>query len=107
VAEEVLKSRLANFLVPGGLWVGGKVVITPSGIRMIANAMNRALPGGALDVEVPIATIRKVTLEGGFITRIVSLETDNGYVYFRCFGAKAMAGLITKLYVAHALKRTG
>ncbi|MHC2148197.1 hypothetical protein [Pseudomonas sp. 210_17 TE3656] len=129
MAEQILKTKLVNFLVAdarinhrsvsafgnasslsalmevfkqvsGGLWVGGKLVVTQSVIRLSANAMNRFVQHGTLDIEVPLALIRKVSVEHGYITNIVCVETDAGSVKFRCFGAKAIAREIERLSVS-------
>ncbi|KJZ34071.1 MULTISPECIES: hypothetical protein [Pseudomonas] len=81
----------------GGLWVGGKLEVTPTVVRLNANAMNRLVQDGTLDIELPLAWVRKVSVEGGFVTKIVRLDTDAGSVKFRCFGAKDVASLIEKL----------
>ncbi|WP_342624935.1 hypothetical protein [Pseudomonas alkylphenolica] len=116
MAEEILKSKRVNFLVAdarvklvsvslialagvleafreayGGLWVGGKLELTRSAVRLSANTLNRVVQDGTLDIELPLALIRKVSVEGGFITNIVRLDTDVGSVEFRCFGAKGIA----------------
>lgn len=80
----------------GGLWVGGKMELTQSMVRLSANAMNRLVQDGTLDIELPLAFIRKVTIEGGFMTKIIRLDTGAGSVKFRCFGAKDIAALIEK-----------
>ncbi|EJM63960.1 hypothetical protein PMI30_03985 [Pseudomonas sp. GM50] len=80
----------------GGLWVGGKMVLTQTTVRLSANAMNRLVQDGTLDIELPLALIRKVTIEGGFMTKIIRLDTDAGSVKFRCYGAKDVATLIEK-----------
>lgn len=129
MAEQILKTKLVNFLVAdaqinrrnvsafdnasslsalmevfkkvsGGLWVGGKLVVTQSVIRLSANAMNRFVQHGTLDIEVPLALIRKVSVEHGYITKIVRVETDAGTVKFRCFGAKDIAREIERLSVS-------
>ncbi len=140
MAEEVLKSKMANFLVAdaevnyedvgefyevvgsgnvgilagvlegfrnhyGGLWVGGRVTVTPTAVHLNANAMNRMAQGGTLDVELPMASIRKVTVEGGFMTKIVRLDTDAYSAKFRCYGAKEVASLIAKQALSQSLKR--
>ncbi|MBD9591004.1 hypothetical protein IB254_28360 [Pseudomonas sp. PDM03] len=132
MVEEILKSKLVNFLVPdarvdydtvsdlydeagsgdvdalvdvlevfrhayGGLWVGGKVEVTHSVVRLSANALNRAIQDGTMDIELPLALVRKVSVEGGFVTKIVRLDTDVGSVKFRCFGAKDVASLIERM----------
>ncbi|PWK32970.1 hypothetical protein [Pseudomonas sp. OV226] len=81
----------------GGLWVGGKLEVTPTVVRLNANAMNRLVQDGTLDIELPLAWVRKVSVEGGFMTKIVRLDTDAGSVKFRCFGAKDVASLIEKM----------
>jgi len=140
MAETVLKSKMANFLVTdaevnyedvgefyevvgsgnvgvlagvlegfrnhyGGLWVGGKVTVTQNAVHLNANAMNRMAQDGTLDVELPMTSIRKVTVEGGFVTKIVRLDTDAYSVRFRCFGAKDVASLIAKQALSQSLKR--
>ncbi|MNJ68797.1 hypothetical protein D3C77_650770 [compost metagenome] len=75
----------------GGLWVGGKLELTRSAVRLSAITLNRVVQDGTLDIELPLALIRKVSVEGGFITNIVRLDTDVGSVEFRCFGAKGIA----------------
>jgi ribulose 1,5-bisphosphate synthetase/thiazole synthase len=81
----------------GGLWVGGKLEVTPTVVRLNANAMNRLVQDGTLDIELPLAWVRKVSVEGGFMTKIVRLDIDAGSVKFRCFGAKDVASLIEKM----------
>lgn len=87
----------------GGLWVGGGLVVTQHVVRLSANALNRAVQDGTLDIELPLALVRKVSIEGGFITKIVRLDTDAGSVKFRCFGAKDIASLIEKLITSPTL----
>jgi hypothetical protein len=141
MAEAVLKSKMANFLVTdaevnyedvgefyevvgsgnvgvlasvlegfrnhyGGLWVGGRVTVTQNAVHLNANAMNRMAQDGTLDVELPMTSIRKVTVEGGFVTKIVRLDTDTCSVKFRCYGAKEVASLIAKQALSLSLKRT-
>lgn len=81
----------------GGLWVGGKLVLSQTRVRLNANAMNRLVQDGTLDIELPLELIRNVSIEGGFITKIVRLDTDAGSVKFRCYGAKEVASLIEQM----------
>jgi hypothetical protein len=80
----------------GGLWVGGKMELTQTAVRLSANAMNRLIQDGTLDIELPLALVRKVSVEGWFVMKIVRLDTDDGSVKFRCYGAKEVAALIEK-----------
>ncbi|KIH84133.1 hypothetical protein [Pseudomonas batumici] len=86
----------------GGLWVGGKMVLSQTAVRLSANLMNRIVQEGTLDIELPLAMVRKVSVEGGFVTKIVRLDTDAGSVKFRCFGAKDIASLIEKMIISPA-----
>ncbi|WP_338586223.1 hypothetical protein [Pseudomonas sp. MAG733B] len=100
---DVLGDVLETFKeIHGGLWVGGGLVITPRVVRLSANALNRAVQEGTLDIELPHSMIRKVSVEGGFITKIVRLDTRAGSVKFRCYGAKAVAALIETLIPSRA-----
>lgn len=81
----------------GGMWVGGKLVLSQTRVRLNANAMNRLVQDGTLDIELPLELIRNVSIEGGFITKIVRLDTDAGSVKFRCYGAKEVASLIEQM----------
>ncbi|MFJ7793823.1 hypothetical protein [Pseudomonas sp. NPDC096950] len=86
----------------GGLWVGGKMALTRTSVRLSASALNRLVQEGTLDIDLPLAMIRKVTIEGGFVTKIVRLDTDAGSVKFRCFGARDVAALIEKMTLSRA-----
>ncbi|PRB44600.1 hypothetical protein CQ009_23780 [Pseudomonas sp. MYb2] len=83
----------------GGLWVGGRMRLTKTALHLNANAMNRLVQDGTLDIEIPIGMIKGVCIDGGFITRIIRLDTDAGCVMFRCFGAKEVVALIEKMIV--------
>jgi hypothetical protein len=78
----------------GGLWVGGKMVLTQTAVRLSANAMNRLIQDGTLDIELPLELVRKVSVEGWFGMKIVRLDTDAGSVKFRCYGAKDVAAAL-------------
>lgn len=86
----------------GGSWVGGKMALTRTSVRLSASALNRLVQEGTLDIDLPLAMIRKVTLEGGFVTKIVRLDTDAGSVKFRCFGARDVAALIEKMTLSQS-----
>ena len=86
----------------GGLWVGGKMVLTHTMVYLSANAMNRVVQDGTLDIELPLALIQKVTIEGGFMTKVIRLDTGGGSVKFRCFGAKDVAAMIENAILSRA-----
>ena len=78
----------------GGLWVGGKVKATADGVRFTPNAMNRALHAGLDSVHIPMASIRAVNREFGWLTGIVVVQHAQGIFRFRCFGAKQVAATL-------------
>lgn len=75
----------------GGLWVGGKVVATPDGIRFTPNGMNRALHVGLESTHIPLDAITSVHREFGWLTGIVVVKHAGGEFRFRCFRAKQVA----------------
>ena len=75
----------------GGLWVGGKVVVTSEELSFIPNRMNVALHQGLQAVRIPFASIRSAKREFGWLTGIVVVEHSYGVFRFRCFGAKQVA----------------
>jgi hypothetical protein len=75
----------------GGLWVGGKVVVTPEQLLFAPNGMNVALHEGLKAVRIPLVSIRSVKREFGWVTGIVVVEHAHGSFRFRCFGAKQLA----------------
>jgi hypothetical protein len=80
----------------GGLWVGGKAVLTDEGLGFAPNALNRAVhaEGGALRLDLPLGEIRSVTKRFGWVTGIIDIGTDGGTFSLRCYGAKAFAAQI-------------
>jgi hypothetical protein len=75
----------------GGLWVGGRLVVTNSRLTFTPNAANRAVHTQLPEVSVELDAIRSVTLLPGLITQIILVETDDRSVRFRCFGAASVA----------------
>ena len=70
----------------GGTWVGGTATLTRTELSFKPSALNM---GSARDtaVAVPLDKIANVTLEGGFITKIVRVETAEFVLRLRCYGA--------------------
>jgi len=75
----------------GGLWVGGAVELTHEGVSFKPNALNEAFHVGLEAVYIPMANVRSVRREFGWLTGIVVLEHTSGQFRFRCFGAKQVA----------------
>ena len=119
MADRVIAEKTANFLVAdaearagvadaavelvlaaykrlyGGLWVGGRAVLTDQAVTLSANALNRAAHEDDLaPLAVPLAELRSVAVLPGFITKIIALETAEHTVKLRCFGARSFADKI-------------
>ncbi|BBZ15193.1 hypothetical protein MBRA_53880 (plasmid) [Mycobacterium branderi] len=75
----------------GGLWVGGRLTVTSTDVQFHANALNRSIQSGQLDIVVDLRSIESVELLPGVLTKIVAIRTDEGVTKFRCFGAAKIA----------------
>jgi hypothetical protein len=72
-----------------GSWVGGTIVVTDTELTFSANALNRAVQKGTLDVAIPLDTIVGGAITGGFGTKIITVQLAGGGAFeFRCSGAK-------------------
>jgi hypothetical protein len=78
----------------GGLWVGGRVEITPEALSFAANGLNKAFHTGLQPIRIPLAAIRKVHREFGWVTGIVAVEHDEGTFRFRCYGARKVSATL-------------
>lgn len=75
----------------GGLWVGGKAVLTISTLSFSPNGMNRALHASPeeLEVRVPLSSITDIHIRRGFITDIIDVHSAIVTLTIRCFKAKS------------------
>jgi hypothetical protein len=85
----------------GGLWVGGTVSVSPSGVSFSPNGLNRVFHDGLEPINVPASDIRAVKHEFGWITGIVVVEHARGEFRFRCYGAKDLAATMAASFSAH------
>lgn len=83
----------------GGSWVGGEVVLADRTLGFRANAVNRAVQHGDLDVTIDLGDVRGATIVGGIGTKIIEVDLVDGSRFaFRCFGAKeVLAALLATL----------
>src|SRR5262249_7777699 len=75
----------------GGLWVGGTLSISQSGVSFSPNWLNRKVYRALGPMNVPATSIRAVGREFGWFTGIVVVEHRHGELRFRCYGAKKLA----------------
>jgi hypothetical protein len=78
----------------GGLWVGGTVSVSSSGVSFVPNRLNRLVHNDWAPVNVRAEDIRDVRREFGWVTGIVVVRHVRGEFRFRCYGAKQLAATI-------------
>lgn len=79
----------------GGLWVGGTVSVSQSGVAFFPNGRNRAFHVGLEPIQIPAKDIHSVRYEFGWFTGIVVVEHLRGEFRFRCYGAKRLAATMS------------
>jgi len=75
----------------GGLWVGGTVCVSSSGVSFAPNRPNRLVHNNPEAANVRAGDIRDVRREFGWVTGIVVVRHARGEFRFRCYGAKQLA----------------
>jgi len=78
----------------GGLWVGGRVTLTPESVSFAANTLNRVAQAGTMDVAVPLDQVTNVEVLPGFFTNIVAISTPVRVLKVRCYGARRFADAV-------------
>jgi hypothetical protein len=77
----------------GGLWVGGKAILTPMALIFSPNGMNEAMHSWPehLKWTVPIEQITALQVRSALITDIIDINSQSGRLSLRCFKAKAFS----------------
>ncbi len=78
----------------GGLWVGGRLTVTDTDVQFHANALNRSIQSGPLDIIVDLRSIESVELLPGVLTKIIAIHAGDRVTKVRCFGAAKVADQI-------------
>jgi len=81
----------------GGLWVGGTVSVSDTGVAFSPNRLNKAVHERLEPVNVLAGDMRAVRREFGWITGIVVIEHTQGEFRFRCYGARKLAATIAAI----------
>lgn len=91
----------------GGLWVGGKAVLSPSVLKFSPNGMNEAMHANSeqLSWTVPIPEITSVGVRRAILTDIIDIHSRSGPLSLRCFKASAFAVQIEQARQAFSQKR--
>ena len=116
-SQQILATKVANALIPdavssleaagglgrairksrnryGGLWVGGRVTLTPAELGFSPNAVNRFVHVGDPSFTIPLSAISRIDVERGFFTKIIAVTSTGGVTRFRCYGAARFADQI-------------
>lgn len=75
----------------GGLSVGGEAKLTDTHLVFEPNSMNKAVHTDDTSFALPLNAIIEVTVEPGFLTKIIAMHTREGAYRIRCFGAAKFA----------------
>src|SRR5262245_51918272 len=75
----------------GGVWVGGTVFVSSSGVSFVPNRANRLVHNNPEQFNVRAGDIRGVRREFGWVTGIVVVRHARGEFRFRCYGATQLA----------------
>jgi hypothetical protein len=78
----------------GGMWVGGRLVLTNKRVQFTPNALNRALHRTLPRIALSLADLGPVTTRFGMITKIVDLPTPAGVLSVRLTNSTQVAALI-------------
>ena len=80
----------------GGLWVGGKSVLTTSTLGFNPNTVNQAMHADPEDMEINIllSSISAISVHRGYITDVIDVRHAAGVLKIRCFKAKSFAASI-------------
>jgi hypothetical protein len=79
-----------------GLWVGGRVAVTPEWLSYHPNQRTKRLHADLREIHIPFADIRSVRREFGWVSGIVVVEHAGGLFRFRCFGARSVAARLAR-----------
>jgi hypothetical protein len=93
----------------GGLWVGGRVVLTTTSLRFQPNQMNINLheKPTSLEVEVALSEILDLGLRRGLITNIIDVRSATGLLSIRCFRADSLRAQIWQQVELQRTNRNG
>ena len=79
----------------GGLWVGGTVFVSSSGVSFVPNGINRLVHSDVEPVNVRAEDVKDVRREFGWVTGVVVVKHVSGEFRFRCYGAKQLAATMS------------
>src|ERR1700691_443347 len=91
----------------GGLWVGGLAMLTTESICFRANAVNRGIHEGSLDIAILLPDIIGIEVLPAFMSSAVVIRTPGSVVKIRCFRADSFASQMAQLTGVELLRAEG
>lgn len=92
IAAPLFNATMAEFAAYyGGLWVGGKIILTAQELTFEPNFVNRMAHKGLAGLRVSLSQIVSVELLPGVLTKIIVVSTPTHGIKFRCYGAEETA----------------
>ena len=91
----------------GGLWVGGRATLTTESMCFRANAVNRSINEGSLDIEILLPDIISIKVLPAFISSVVVIRTRGSVVKIRCLRADSFASQMAQLCGVDLLRAEG
>jgi hypothetical protein len=89
--ERFISSAMAVYGPAGGVWVGGTVTLTPTGLTFTASRPARRVGSGVIDAAIPLREVRAVFVAPSFPADVVTVVGDRLTMRLRCRGAQAFA----------------
>ena len=82
-------SAVSDYIKTNGLWIGGSIILSQNSLVFKANQANAVLnKGNKLADIILLEDIRILHFEKAFGSSIITAESEEGMLSFRCFGAK-------------------
>lgn len=105
IAEKILEAFGAQSVgqaiklvskMAGGLWVGGRVIITSHRVVFIPNRMNKLVHEPLSTIAFILPDVLSVSDRFGILTRIVDFQTQSGCLSVRLFNTQALVDTFEK-----------
>ena len=96
VSGALLRRNMRLAKKHGGLWVGGAIEMSSTGISFKPYALEETSHVGLKPVNILLGNIRSVRREFGWLTGIVIVNHSGGEFRFHCFRAKTVAAMFSK-----------
>ncbi|MGO4186825.1 hypothetical protein [Pseudarthrobacter sp. TAF60_1] len=106
IAAPLFNATMAEFAAYyGGLWVGGKIILTTHELKFQPNFVNKMAHKGLAGLQVSLSQVVSVEILPGVLTKIIVVRTPSHAIKFRCYGAEETAQKIQESLGSAARER--